>query len=81
MPRPCTEGKSVSKDTSPVGVPVPLLGVTPTVMLADAPWVKVVGVKVRVVVVGLNVTVFQLFARLVTFTEPNPDARSYPTLL
>ena len=37
------------------------------------------GLKDNVVTVGLNVTEFQLLTKFSTFTDPRPDARSYPT--
>src|SRR4029077_7134218 len=78
---PGVTAEFVSSETSPVGVPAPLLGVTLMLTLADAPWVKVGGVRERVVVVGRNVIEFQPFTRLFTFTEPRPVAWSYPTVL
>ena len=68
-------------ETSPVGVPVPLCGATVMFTLTDWPCVMVVGLRLKVVVVGLNVTVFQLFTRFVALTEPKPEAKSYPTPL
>ena len=41
----------------------------------------VVGVIESVVVLGLNVTVCQLFTMLLTLTEPSPVARSYAVVV
>ena len=61
----------------PVGVPPPLFGETAISRLTGWPWVMDVGLRLEiVVVVGLNTTVFQLFARFATFTDPRPVARS-----
>jgi hypothetical protein len=46
------------------------------------PWVMPVrGLRVRFVMLGLNVTLLHWFTRLLTCTEPRPVARSYPTPL
>ena len=58
----------LNSETSPVGVPLAV--VTPMFTVTDVPWVKVVGLSVRVVVVVLNATLVQLLTRLATFTEP-----------
>ena len=60
--------------TAPVGVPEPLEGATVPVMVAVLPWARLVGLTLRVVVVGVNATVFQYLIRLATSTEPRPVA-------
>ena len=68
----------VMRETSPLGVPLPVACATLTFTLTLEPCVKPeVGLKVRLVVVGVKVTLFQLFTRFVTLTEPSPVARSY----
>ena len=44
--------------------------------VAVLPWARLAGLTLRVVVVGVNVTVFQYLIRLATSTEPSPVARS-----
>jgi hypothetical protein len=63
-------------ETSPVGIPVPLFGVTVTLKGIGEPWVVSAVGRFKVVVVGLNVTLPQLFTRLLTFTDPNPVVMS-----
>jgi hypothetical protein len=63
----------VTRDTAPAGVPVP---VTVAVAVTFAPWVRVVGERVRVVVLGLKVIFAQLVIIWLTSTVPRPEARS-----
>jgi hypothetical protein len=60
----------------PVAVPVPLVGVTVPEIARAEPCTAVVGEIENVVVVGLKETVFQLFSRFVTFSDPKPVAKS-----
>ena len=65
------------KTTLPVGVPDPVLGVTPTWKVTVVPCAIVPEGEVVIFVVdGIKLTVLQPFARLVTFTEPKPVALS-----
>ncbi len=68
----------VSKEASPVGVPLPLPGATLIFTLTDWPCVipLVGGPSVRVVAEERNVAVLHLVTRFFTFTEPSPVARS-----
>src|SRR6516162_5097109 len=72
------------RETSPVGMTVPLFGATVTAAVTDVPCVMVTGpvpplsVRLAVVPVSAPTAVFQSAARFVTFTEPRPVAVSYP---
>ena len=44
----------VTSETSPVGTPAPLVGATAMFTFTSAPWVKVVGLSAKVVVVAVN---------------------------
>jgi hypothetical protein len=75
-PRPVFDaGLAVlTKATSPDGVPP--LPATPTLTLTGVPCVKVVELRLKVVVVGLNVSEFQSLTRRLASTLPRPVARS-----
>ena len=64
-------------------MPVPLpLGATAAVKLKGVPCTSVVDelrVKVVVVALSLDVIEFHWFTRFATFTDPKPEAMSYPT--
>jgi hypothetical protein len=66
-----------SSDISPVGMPVPVLGATITLKLTGVPCGKLVVEFIEnVVVVGLNVTLFQFDTRFETLIDPIPVAKS-----
>src|SRR5579864_8069444 len=71
-------------DTSPAGVPVPLLAATVIDTLTAVPWAAGTGVvfppavplSIRVVVVPRNVARAHWVTRFSTFNEPKPVAKS-----
>ena len=69
-------GESVRIATPPVGVPVPGPAATDVVTVMGVPCVMLVEESCREVVVGLNMTEFQLFTSTLASTEPSPLARS-----
>ena len=74
------ELRAACSETSPVGVPEPPLGATETFKVIGDPCVPPIQFGPSVVVVALKVTVFHLFTKLATFTEPRPVARSNPVV-
>jgi hypothetical protein len=74
-----------ARETSPVGVPDPL--VTEILKVTFWPWLRAVSVAgkveviVEVVALKLVVTVPQFVTRFDTFTDPRPVARSYPAVV
>jgi hypothetical protein len=79
---PAADPVLVMREADPVGFPVPDCGATEMFTFTGVPCVIcVVGLSVRVEVVGWKLTEPQLLTRFVTLTLPSPVARSYPAVV